>query len=319
MKLAVAREFKQDVLQSLAEPVRGGTRAMRALPAPFNVAVGLAPAPGRDFRLAVRAQTREALAHPALAWALDRPPSDVDVRVTGRVHALGGGPRRAMLALAPGASVAHPAVTAGTLGCFVSDASGGVGILSNNHVLADTDRGSLGDPVLSPGPLDGGGADDRIGQLSGVVPIRQAGNEVDAAVALLDTTPDPAGNAVDGVRLTGPLDDDEIADLVGEFGRVRKHGRTTGITSGTITAVELDGVAVVYDTGSFVFDRNIELEGVAGGAFSEGGDSGSVIHTSEGHCLGLLYAGAELPGQSGGVTYANPLHLALSALGVRLL
>ena len=57
--------------------------------------------------------------------------------------------------LRPGLSVAHPSVTAGTLGGFVRT-GGGLAILSNNHVLAASDAAALGDAVLQPGPADGG-------------------------------------------------------------------------------------------------------------------------------------------------------------------
>lgn len=326
MKLAVAREYKQEFLQDLSRAV-AGSRATRALAAPTGVAVGLAPRPDGQFLVALRATSVRVLEHPALSGLLERAGVNVDVRVVGNVVALAG-PRRAQAG--PGASVGHPSITAGTLGCFVLDADDRVGILSNNHVLADTDRATLGDPIWSPAPLDGGTAAHAIARLSSVVPLSPAGrNEVDAAVAVLDREDnegsndrddgDRPRNDIDGLTLTGPVDDDEIADLVGSLDQVRKHGRTTGLTTGTITAVELDGVAVGYDTGTFVFDRNIEIQGAPAKPFSQGGDSGSVIHTRQGLGVGLLYAGSDLPVEAGGTTYANPLHLALSALGVRLL
>lgn len=316
MKLALAREFKNDILERVQQ-APPASRATRALAAPAGVAVGLAPGGDGEFRVAVRATTARALAQPALVELLERAADEIDVRLIGTVFALAA--RRERSPVVPGASIGHPAVTAGTLGCLVADPDHRVGVLSNNHVLADTDRAAIGDPILSPGPLDGGGPDDRIGRLRAFVPLSVRRNEVDAAVALLDAVADGADNRVDGVRLTAPLDDDEIADLVGVTDQVRKHGRTTGLTAGTVTAVELDGVAVGYDTGTFVFDRNIEIQGTRGAPFSRGGDSGSVVHTRQGHGVGLLYAGSELPEDCGGTTYANPLHLALSALGVRLL
>ena len=52
-----------------------------------------------------------------------------------------------------GVSIGHYNITAGTLGCLV-EASGTVCILSNNHVLADTNNGVVGDDILQPGPCD---------------------------------------------------------------------------------------------------------------------------------------------------------------------
>jgi len=66
-----------------------------------------------------------------------------------------------------GVSIGHYQITAGTLGCVVRDRNSGERlILSNNHVLANSNDASPGDPILQPGPADGGqAANDRIGQL----------------------------------------------------------------------------------------------------------------------------------------------------------
>ena len=56
----------------------------------------------------------------------------------------------------PGISVGHYKVTAGTLGCFVKDKKKKIYILSNNHVLANSNKGYYKDPILQPGALDGG-------------------------------------------------------------------------------------------------------------------------------------------------------------------
>jgi hypothetical protein len=92
-------------------------------------------------------------------------------------------------------------------------------------------------------------------------------------------------------------------------------GRTTGHTVGLITAVEVDGVAVQYDGAVYRFDDQIEIAGRAG-AFSAGGDSGSVIWRSRDRApIGLLFAGSDTGGVGGtGVTFANPLSTVLSTL-----
>ena len=57
-------------------------------------------------------------------------------------------------------------------------------ILSNNHVLADENRGRQGDRILQPGRLDGGRPPrDVAARLSRFVRLKQRGNTVDAAVA----------------------------------------------------------------------------------------------------------------------------------------
>ncbi len=56
-----------------------------------------------------------------------------------------------------GVSIGHYKITAGTLGAIVTDRSTGEKlILSNNHVLANSNDALVGDPILQPGPTDGG-------------------------------------------------------------------------------------------------------------------------------------------------------------------
>src|SRR3546814_9497069 len=51
-----------------------------------------------------------------------------------------------------GISIGHAATTAGTLGGLVRNReTGAVAILSNNHVLANSNQGAMGDAVLQPG------------------------------------------------------------------------------------------------------------------------------------------------------------------------
>src|SRR5438046_1832351 len=54
-----------------------------------------------------------------------------------------------------GGSVGHFKITAGTIACLVRK-DRALYILSNNHVLANVNTGQAGDPVLQPGPYDGG-------------------------------------------------------------------------------------------------------------------------------------------------------------------
>ncbi|MGJ3241244.1 MAG: hypothetical protein ACFE0Q_21230 [Anaerolineae bacterium] len=56
----------------------------------------------------------------------------------------------------PGVSIAHYMVTAGTHGALVYDDAGTAYILSNNHVLANSNDAFPNDPVLQPGATDGG-------------------------------------------------------------------------------------------------------------------------------------------------------------------
>jgi hypothetical protein len=191
--------------------------------------------------------------------------------------------------------------------------AGGLAVLSNNHVLAASDAAALGDPVLQPGPADGGGPDDRIATLAAIEPLpSDTAGLVDAAVATLDPGIEASPGDLPGGPLAtdvppGPgIDPDEL---------VEKVGRTTGHTHGRVTAVEVDGVAVQYDSTVHRFDNPVEVDG-ATGAFSAGGDSGSVIWRSRDRApLALLFAGSESGGSAGdGVTFGNPLSTVLQLL-----
>jgi hypothetical protein len=210
--------------------------------------------------------------------------------------------------------VAHESVSAGTLGGFVRTASG-LAILSNNHVLAASNAAAPGDPVLQPAPADGGTPGDRVATL-GAFERMVAGrpNLVDAAVAVLDDGVEADPGDLPGGPLLAPVP--PSLDIDPEEA-VEKIGRTTGHTSGRITAVEVDGVAVQYDEAVYRFDDQLEIEG-GDGAFSAGGDSGSVIWRSRDRApVALLFAGSETGGTGGtGVTFANPLATVLATLGV---
>lgn len=54
-----------------------------------------------------------------------------------------------------GCSIGHYRITAGTLGSWAKFAGNWV-ILSNNHVIADSNNGAKGDQILQPGNYDGG-------------------------------------------------------------------------------------------------------------------------------------------------------------------
>lgn len=110
----------------------------------------------------------------------------VDVQETGPMYATA---YSAYERPAPsGISVGHFRITAGTLGTLVDDLGDGkTCILSNNHVLANENNATPGDPILQPGPYDGGIYPlHQIATLRRFVPINFSGgsNRVDAAIAL---------------------------------------------------------------------------------------------------------------------------------------
>jgi hypothetical protein len=222
-----------------------------------------------------------------------------------------------------GVSIGHRDTTAGTLGGLVLDAdSGDVVILSNNHVLANSNDAGLGDPILQPGPIDGGvEPDDRIAVLTGFVAIDfsdGAENRVDAAIA---TPLDPDDVLFDTVEI-GPSTPAAVLE-VGEadLGRfVHKTGRSSGHTQGFIQAV-FGTVRVQYElfrTATFV-DQIIVSQSPAEEEFSQAGDSGSLIYDAENRCVGLLFAGSQGTEQEPAMTILNPIDAVLHGLELVLL
>jgi hypothetical protein len=301
-----ARELKARILEQLPSAPAVASDAGTDAPWPW-VAVGLTPGAPGGARVAVRLQRDgDRALLPDLGPAAS---AELDVQVIGRVRAFSSPTpdqlQQRVRPLRPGLSVAHPSVTAGTLGGFVRT-SAGLSILSNNHVLAASDAATLGDAVLQPGPYDGGRPEDRVATLAAFQRFQDARpNLIDAAVATLDAGVDAEPGDVPGGPLTGAVPD---AVDVDPDEPVEKVGRTTGHTRGVVTAVEVDAVAVQYDEVVHRFDDQIEIQGTAG-AFSAGGDSGSVIWRSRDRApLALLFAGSSEGGAQGaGVTFANPL------------
>jgi hypothetical protein len=211
-----------------------------------------------------------------------------------------------------GVSTGHPAVTAGTIGARVIDGEGKVYSLSNNHVYANENLASIGDPVIQPGTYDGGSSpDDEIGTLSAYVTIAFDGtpNLVDAAIASTSTALLSNSTPSDGYGIPKSTTAPATINL-----KVKKYGRTTGETNGRVYAINAS-VEVGYDSGVALFTGQII---VTPGSFSAGGDSGSLIVVNNkrdpNHLapVGLLFAGSSL------YTVANPINEVLSELGVTI-
>lgn len=202
-----------------------------------------------------------------------------------------------------GVSVGHMDVSAGTFGALVREGSD-VYILSNNHVLANEDRGKVGDNILQPGRYDGGRPDrDTIAQLAAAVPlVADEANLVDAAIATPVVRDDVAPEILNIGRAKGE------AQAEVEM-RVQKTGRTTRHTRGRITATDVT-LRVGYSTGSLIFTDQFLVSGDRGN-FSDGGDSGSLIVDTENRAVGLLFAGSPV------TTVANRWSNVANALRVK--
>src|SRR5258706_58733 len=248
----------------------------------------------------------------------------VSQRVTGRLMAFSD-PTKRQRPAPMGFSVGHPAITAGTIGARVRDALGRVYILSTNHVLANSNGASIGDPEYQPGRFDGGTAADQMATLRDFQVISFAANgtnTIDAAIALSTTSVlDNASPADDGYSMPNStifgdangdgLFDDRNASL---GLNVQKYGRTTKLTHGQITGINAT-VTICYAVSGFTCTktaRYVDQLIISPGGFSNGGDSGSLIVTDDANLnpVALLFAG------NASVTIANRIDLVLQRFGV---
>jgi len=238
--------------------------------------------------------------------------------VTGRLMAFSDPTMRARPAPV-GFSVGHWAITAGTIGARLLDASLNVYLLSNNHVLANSNDASIGDAILQPGPYDGGTSNDQIATLHAFRPIdfSGGGNTMDAAVAasnasvLDNATPADDGYGLPSASIWNDGNGDGLFDNKNTLLNlpVQKYGRTTGLTHGTITGINATlsicyEVLWIFCVKSATFVDQVVIEP---GQFSGGGDSGSLIVTDDvnRYPVGLLFAG------SSAQTIANRIDLVL--------
>lgn len=241
----------------------------------------------------------------------------------------------------PGASIGHYQITAGTFGCVAYDPEGTPFILSNNHVLANSNDAKLGDAILQPGPYDGGKPADAIASLSDFVPIdlTEVGATCAASNLLLKFLNWLAGlvrsrhqffacrasagsNLVDAataVPTTPSIISPEILHLGTPKGihegalnmNVEKVGRTTGHTFGDISQTDAT-VIVNYGSGRTARFEDQLIVTAKSGQFSAGGDSGSLVLDEDGYAVGLLFAGSQQ------VTIINRIQNVLDQLDVTL-
>ncbi len=236
-----------------------------------------------------------------------------DVIETGPITALADPKARRRPAIG-GCSIGHYACgCAGTLGGTVLDENERPLILSNNHVMAQLNDARKGDRILQPGPLDGGVVNqDTLATVERFVPLKWGGeqaNFVDACVA-------------------GPQDDELLApgfmDVGGEYPsllsaalgmKVRKSGRTTGVTTGgEVTDIDATFTVGYGSKGRALFRNQMVVRSAT--RFSDHGDSGSFILTDDEPLgtVGLLFAG----NSPGTVTLANHMQTVLEELRAHL-
>jgi hypothetical protein len=230
----------------------------------------------------------------------------------------------------------------GTLGALVEDKASNQYILSNNHVLAESDQGKPGDTIDAPGLIDNGcvplshaGSTLRpLGTLKYSVPLANAQSNVDAALAsVILGAVDPTGSilqlaapvsgtnsplgAAPPMAGTGePLNAANLGSI-----ELAKSSRTTGLTCSTVETVDLS-VKVEYfkdcaETQPYYTKTFSNQIGIAGDSFSDSGDSGAlVVDSSNAQPVGLFFAGGT-DGYGNGLSVANPIGDVLRELGAQ--
>ena len=218
----------------------------------------------------------------------------------------------------------------GTLGALISDRNNNLYILSNNHVLAESDQARTGDTIIQPALVDlncNPQAGRTVGSLRYVVPIESAQTNVDAALAAATPAVDGTGGilqlgpSVNGVLTPGAPAAGEgetlSANLLNQL-RIVKSGRTTGLTCSTVDTVNLSvQVDYYYDcaeTQPYYTKTYVNQIGMPGASFADSGDSGAlVLDAANAQPLGLLFASGS-DDSNHGFSVANPIQDVLSEL-----
>jgi hypothetical protein len=234
--------------------------------------------------------------------------------------------KRRMRPCPSGFSIGNVRVTAGTLGSVVYDflpgatvdpPGPGLGtpakfyVLSNNHVLADSNRAQPGSPIVQPGVFDGGSDPaDRIAtlerfitiQFAPQIPLDRQTNVVDCALGAVEFQDATREQYFSGApRAWRRRANVSVGDLV------KKSGRTTNISFGRIMAVDAT-IDVNYGTaGTARFKDQILTTSI-----SAGGDSGSLVTSLDNVAVGLLFAGSSV------VTIANHIENVRAMLRVEI-
>jgi hypothetical protein len=207
----------------------------------------------------------------------------------------------------------------GTLGAFVRDNdTNALMMLSNFHVMCVNDQWSVGDTIAQPSRVDGGNCP---ADVVGAIQRASLGGQVDCAVAS-HTDREASCSIVDIGFVAGS--EDAAVDMA-----VRKRGRTTELTHGTVDTVDLtvtldycDGLGSVTLTDQV----GIEYDPAQSPTFGISGDSGSVVLNENNNVIGLYFAGTqEVVDDSGNVIepegaygVANPIGAVLDALNVHI-
>jgi hypothetical protein len=191
---------------------------------------------------------------------------------------------------------------AGTLGALVKrKGHAGLFALSNNHVFADCNHTPTGMPILSPAGMDGRPAParppGRICEHFGIVELRSGSpafvNRSQADLAIASVPDEDVVSSWQGDDSEG-YDTPEATRIPQRRLKVKKFGRTTGLTHGIIESrlIELD---IPYQSENFSalvwFEGVWSVTSVDSEPFALGGDSGSLVVTEDDeNVVGMVFA-----------------------------
>lgn len=211
-----------------------------------------------------------------------------------------------------GISASHHLFPVGTVAIGMRDSrTGAPCILSCSHVLSRLGYACPGDTVLQPSPIDGGaGPLAAFGSVLRWTPLQFGGtarNLADAAIAACAY--DQAMSWVDGI---GTIESVAPMASIEPGERVRKVGRTTGLTTGVVSCIGT--VRANYRPLGFGETPTLFVNQILAEITCGYGDSGSLLVDSENRAAGLLF-GASRDGK----TWFNPFDVVCAMLDITLL
>lgn len=228
--------------------------------------------------------------------------------------------------------------TAGTMGALVRDGNGLLLGLTNNHVTGGCNNTRSGMPVAAPGikdvssvslqPFTLGSHHQSIPMILGEPDTIDHTSNTDAAIFSI-AAEKMVSSSQQGHYDTPTIVEEIIADP-DEGLKVKKVGRTTGLTFGKIESLIVGAFPLDYDIPTFhsaiesvrfrgrVYYEPVYLIRGSQGVFSDRGDSGALVVTDDGDgnekALGLIFAGDA----SDNLSYMLPIGPILEHLNVTL-
>ena len=173
-------------------------------------------------------------------------------------------------------------------------------------MFARENAASIGERIDAPGRYDGRpicAQTPKCGTLSAFKAISfSSSNVIDAAIAATDPSRTFTCAEACGYTPTSTA----VSAFVGQA--VKKCGRTSGLTTGTVQAINVT-VQVQYSAGIATFTDQIMLPG----SFIRSGDSGSLmVEQATNNPVGLCFAGGS------GASFANPIGPVLQKFNVTI-